>query len=437
MFQRFWQSLLNTGINLNLSLLDEQRIRLLNLVNFSTILLEIILFFVGLWKGDIKLIAIMVCVLLVLNFPLYGLIRSLRYKFAFIYAYLIAHAILLVVPFVSKYYFQSADDSEIALIGLVVVGIILFDSYVQTVAVAFNILIFWVVRLFLKGSFTTFDEYYSIVINVSVCYFLIYVSVSFAKSIFRQYQALLLEKNEQLLRQAIDLQEANNLKNQLFAVVSHDLRMPLYNLQTTIKLLNEGQLSASQSKTLIKEIQYKTKDVNQLLSNLLNWANLQIRGYKNTTVEIPLKEIVDETLEYLEDEIRLKQLQIHNKILKNVFVFTDENQLQLILRNLISNAIKFTHLSGSVTIWSMEEENEIVVSVEDTGVGIQSQQLEMILSGKNKTSMRGTQGEKGNGLGLWLCREFIYKNGGRFWANSVEGQGSSFYFTLPQKFNVS
>lgn len=434
MLSRFWKSLITTGIHARLSLLEEQRIRLLNAINFFTIFLQLFLLVLGLLLGDYKLVSIMCATVCCLNLPLYGLIRSLRHQFAFGYAYCVAHAILLVVPLTNELYFHDADDSEIALIGLAVLGIVLFDKYIQLLAVVFNLAFFFIIRFFIKAPARdfAFHDYYSLIINVLVCYSFIYVCVSFAKFIFRQYQALLVEKNEQLLKQSIELQEVDKLKNQLFAVISHDLRSPLYNLQTTIKLLNEGHLSEAESKILVREIQGKTKEVNQLLSNLLNWSHLQLRGYKNNPVEIPLREIVEETAQGVVEETMRKQIAFHINMSATVMVWADENQLQLILRNLIGNAIKFTPFSGEVVVAATEQAKEIMISIQDTGVGITSEQLEAIISGKNKVSTLGTQGEKGNGLGLWLCREFIHRNGGEFWAISEEKQGSTFYFTLPK-----
>ncbi len=375
----------------------------------------------------------MIAVLWLVNLPLYLLFKTHHYIIGFVYAFLLAHVIIMVVAGVNRR-LGEVDETQTAIVGLLAVGVVFFEGYRQIAAIVFNGTVYWIILLVIKDiSYEwTFRNYYSNVTNFTVCYFFICACIYFTKSIFRQYQALLLQRNEQLSKQTLDLQELDQFKNHLFAVISHDLSSPLYNLQATIKLLNEGKLSVEQSKSTISEIQLKTKDVSQLLSNLLNWANMQLSGYKSIIVEIPLREVVEETILFLQDEINAKQLLVYNNIDGRTIGLSDENHLQLIVRNLLSNAIKFSFISGTVTIEADEKPDEIIISIQDTGTGIQLTELERVLSGTYRSSTLGTQGEKGSGLGLWISREFIQKLGGEFWAVSREGVGSTFYFTLPK-----
>lgn len=434
MIDFYRQKFLTAGLHPDLSALDEQRIRLCNVLNICCGILEISLSVMDVFWGSGFLTMIMMTAFIIVNIPLYLFLKTYNYTLGFVYAYILTHIIVMVVAGVNRK-LGNVDESQIVVIGLAVMGVILFDGYRQVAAVLFNVIVYWTILLVIKDESYTWvvRNYYTNIINFTVCYFFICVCIYFTKSIFRQYQGLLMEQNHRLSKQTVDLQELNQFKNQLFAVVSHDLRSPLYNLQSIIKLFHDGALSLEESKNSIREIHAKTKEVSQLLSNLLNWANIQISGYKSTAVEIPLREVVEEAVFFLREEINLKKLLVVNKISTGMTGWCDENHLELILRNLLNNAIKFSYPSGTITLDAEEKPHEIIISVEDRGKGIHKEELEMVLGGTYRATTLGTSGEKGNGLGLWISREFIHKNGGQLWAVARESEGTIFYFTLPKR----
>lgn len=428
----YWQKLLTTGLRPGLSALDEQRIRLCNVMNICIGILEFSLGGMDLLWGSGFITILMVTAFLIINVPLYLLLYTDHYTLGFVYAYVLGHVIVILIAGINRK-LANVDESQIAIIGLVAMGIVLFDGFRQVGAVLFNAAVYWIILLIVKDESHTwvFRNYYTNIINFTVCYFFMCVCIYFTKSIFRQYQALLLERNQRLSRQTNDLQELNQFKSRLLAVVSHDLRSPIYSLQNIIKLFDDDKLTLEQSKNNIRDIQLKTKEVSQLLGNILNWANMQISGYKSVAVVIPIAEVVNETVFYLREEIDLKNIQVINRVGPGVMVWGDENHLELILRNLLSNAVKFSYAHGIVTVDAEEKSNEVVISIEDRGTGIHPEDFEMIVTGHARSSTPGTSGEKGNGLGLWISREFILKNGGNFRAVGREGGGTIFYFTLP------
>lgn len=431
--QLYWQKLLTIGLRPGLSALDEQRVRLWNVINICTGILELSLGLMDIVWGSGFICLIMISAFIVINLVLYLFLSTHQYTLGFVYAYVLTHIIVIVIAGINRK-LGTVDESQIVIIGIAAMGIILFDRYLQMAAMLFNVAVYWLILLVVKDESYTwgFRNYYTNIINFTVSYFFIGVCIYFTKSIFRQYQALILERNEQLSRQTIDLQELNQFKNRLLAVVSHDLRSPLYNLQKIIKLFRDGNLSVQQSKNNLREIQLKTNEVSQLLGNLLNWANMQISGYKSVAVEIPIYEVVNETVFFLRDEIELKNIQVINKVAPDVIGWGDENQLELVLRNLLNNAVKFSYADGIITIEAEEKPNEVIISIEDGGIGIHPEDFDMIVRGHARSSTPGTSGEKGNGLGLWISREFILKNGGEFRAVGREGGGTIFYFTLPK-----
>lgn len=436
MIQLYWQKLLTIGLRPGLSALDEQRVRLWNVINICTGILELSLGLMDIVWGSGFISIIMISAFIVINIILYLFLSTHQYTLGFVYAYVLTHIIVIVIAGVNRK-LGNVDESQIVIIGIAAMGIILFDGYLQMAAMLFNVAVYWLILLVVKNESYTwgFRNYYTNIINFTVSYFFIGVCIYFTKSIFRRYQALLLERNEQLSRQTLDLEELSQFKSRLLVVVSHDLRSPLYNLQNIIKLFHDGELTIQQSKNNLREIQLKTNEVSQLLSNLLNWANLQIRGYKGMVVKLPVCEVVDEALLYLRDEISLKEIHVENKVAVNVMGWCDENHLELILRNLLNNAVKFSYPSGTITIEAEEKPHEVIISIKDRGTGIEAADLEMMLAGNSRFSIPGTSGEKGTGLGLWISREFIHKNGGNFWATPHEGGGTIVYFTLPKPEN--
>ncbi|AXE16367.1 hypothetical protein DR864_00820 [Runella rosea] len=429
-----WENLCSTGIHPNLSPLDEQRIRLCNVLNICCLVLQLILSLMDFFWGDGAIMVILMVVFAIINLPLYLMLKAYHYRVCFIYIFVVTHVILMAVA-VFNQNLGKIDDLQIVVVGLSAMGMVLFDRYLQVAAIVFNVTVYWVIVLIIKDVSRdwTYGNYYSVIVNFTVCYFFICVCVYFNKSNFRQFQALLIRRNEQLSQQTADLQEINQYKDQLFAVISHDLRSPLYHLQSTIRRLNEGHLSVDQSKQIINEIDFKTKDVSLLLSNLLNWANLQLSGYKSVIVEIPIREVVEEAILFQKEEINAKQMQVLNQVPAITIGWGDENHLQLILRNLLSNAVKFSFPAGRIIIEAEEKSDKTVISIQDTGMGIGPEALEMVLMGASRLSTLGTNGEKGNGMGLWISREFIRKNGGELWATSRAGEGSTFYFTVPNR----
>jgi signal transduction histidine kinase len=167
------------------------------------------------------------------------------------------------------------------------------------------------------------------------------------------------------------------------------------------------------------------------LNNLLDWTLLQMDKLNLQASKIDLAKIVDENIELLRP-VTNKDIIIQNDVRKPTVGYGDSNTINLVIRNLITNAIKFTNDGGRVTVASQDKGNEWVISVHDNGIGIKPEVLNMLFDKTAPYTTRGTANEKGTGLGLILCKEFVEKNGGRIWVESKEGEGSTFYFTLPK-----
>ena len=266
-----------------------------------------------------------------------------------------------------------------------------------------------------------------------------YISKPFNKTelLARVFTHLELKKaKDQLKNQNKELKELNATKDKFFSIIAHDLRSPFSSMIGFSKLLNKNfdKYDQEKQKKFINMIDNGIQNTYKLLDNLLLWARSQKGKIEFNPKEINLYSLSDETHELLNQSIENKLIQFTNQINPNISVHADNEMLSIIIRNLISNAIKFTPKEGEIIINAKENNQDFVeVSVKDTGVGIPKEVKSKIFDISENTSTQGTENETGTGLGLILCKEFVEKHGGKIWVESEEEKGSEFIFTLPQK----
>lgn len=186
-----------------------------------------------------------------------------------------------------------------------------------------------------------------------------------------------------------------------------------------------------------QEFRHFTPKLNQLVSgthetleNILQWSHSQMNGWSHSPSQINLYPLVNRCIGLFVELAREKKITILNEINSETLVYADENQLELIFRNLIHNAIKFTGVGGHVTIEAIHSGKFLKVNVADTGVGLTADEASLLFQAKPSAASRGTQGERGTGLGLFLCKEMVEKNGGQISVTSQPGKGSTFHVFL-------
>jgi signal transduction histidine kinase len=233
----------------------------------------------------------------------------------------------------------------------------------------------------------------------------------------------------QLRRQAAELRDLNHLKNKLFSVIAHDLKSPMYALRNVFHNIEKYDLPAEDIKAMVPEVMKDLNYTTTLMENLLQWAKCQMQTLEVSLTTVNIKEIADEVFNQLSNHADQKNIRIINGIKKNVYVVGQHDMLQLVLRNLVTNAIKFTSSEGCVRLGVEEAHGFVEVFVKDSGIGISPEDLERISHNEYFTT-RGTCSEKGTGLGLMLSKEFLSKNHGSLHITSEQGVGSRFSFTL-------
>lgn len=254
----------------------------------------------------------------------------------------------------------------------------------------------------------------------------------------KDFSQQLNDQNEWLLKQKqlIEAQKANlevvsGVKDKLLAVIAHDLRTPLANLRGVTDMFDMDYLSNDEVRTLMKEINPIVKGAEMTLSNLLEWAGSNIKGRNVTTSRLDIFLLGVEMEQTFSHSLQKKSIEFVNQASPGQSVLADENHVKVVLRNLISNAIKFTNVNGRVILSSELKDDKVIICVEDNGKGMTEQETGKLFAFQTHFSKRGTQGESGTGIGLMLCKELIELNGGKVWVESKINKGSKFYFNLP------
>jgi signal transduction histidine kinase len=239
------------------------------------------------------------------------------------------------------------------------------------------------------------------------------------------------KQKEEIQLQAQKLQELNQLKSKLFSVISHDLRGPISTLHALLELLTNNKMTPEEFMLFSHKVKSNINLTQRTLENLLTWSLSQMDGLKTEKKSVNIRPIIEETCKFLDDIAERKTLTLDRRNVSDNIVICDPDQIELILRNLIHNAIKFSKQEGTVIIQTIEENSNCIISIRDNGIGMSQQELETIRGAHEHFTKSGTMEEKGTGLGLMLCQEFIRRNEGTFRVESVVDKGTEVAFSLP------
>lgn len=238
--------------------------------------------------------------------------------------------------------------------------------------------------------------------------------------------------NAELEAQRSQLQELNKVKDKMLAIIAHDLRSPMASMQGMLYLIREEDLSADEISGMAAKLEVSLNQNISMMDNLLAWAREQMVGLEVDIERIQAREVVEEVFDNLCLQAQDKGITLHNNIAEDVVVWADENLLKLILRNLISNSIKFSKQGDEISVQGRRgSSGKILFEVCDTGIGIPEDKQQAIFSMEGESRL-GTEDEQGSGLGLRLCKEFIEKQDGEISVQSTEGEGTTFTFCLPK-----
>jgi signal transduction histidine kinase len=241
--------------------------------------------------------------------------------------------------------------------------------------------------------------------------------------------------NVLISEQKTELEQLGKVKDKMFSLVSHDMRSPVNALISFITILENKEISQEKLGLYAAELKNQLTQTTNLMENMLNWAASQMQGYKPTLVDANIFKLSEDVLINMRQHAALKGITILNTIRKETEASVDTEMFALIIRNLVANAIKFSKKNGTVELYDLDENDQVVISVKDSGMGIAADKLSHINTYENALieSTAGTQNEKGTGIGIMLCKTFAKLINGKLIAESQPGNGSEFKLSLPKR----
>ncbi|WP_452228689.1 MULTISPECIES: tetratricopeptide repeat-containing sensor histidine kinase [unclassified Lacinutrix] len=237
-------------------------------------------------------------------------------------------------------------------------------------------------------------------------------------------------QNVAILDQTKNLEDINKVKDKLFSIVSHDLKDSLTSIKGFIDLLKDGSLSKDEFNHLLPELSENANNASLLLFNLLNWSKSQMQSLESKPSLFDVQEVFLDKLKLIEQKTEKKNIRIEDNSLHD-FIYADRSMVEIIVQNLLTNAVKFCKSGDTITIQNHISNGQSLISIGDTGVGISKENQDQLFKNNTFTTI-GTKNEKGTGLGLTICKELVELNHGKIWVESTEAIGSTFYVELPK-----
>lgn len=282
------------------------------------------------------------------------------------------------------------------------------------------------------------DRFVDVGLTYAVGIIFIYAVINFLRQHYLMERNLaegrleaIIAQNKLITEQYRQLEKVNEEKNKLFSIVSHDLKGPIDSVMSYLEILAETQLEAGEKSEIEADLLERTKYASDMIHNLLSWAKAQMQGVTVHLTTIQLNQMLDSiTRSKLTSAVK-KRIKLTWSIPPSIQVIGDPDMLMIIIRNLVNNAIKFTRPGGEIIIKAVKKDKDVVIAVKDNGIGIAPDKQAEIFSLKTQSTY-GTNNEKGIGLGLKMCKEFIDYQNGKIWFESEVGTGTTFLISLPQ-----
>jgi signal transduction histidine kinase len=276
------------------------------------------------------------------------------------------------------------------------------------------------------------QKYIMVALLILVVFMFITFLVHRGQKIQKRLNKELEIKKEILEKRETELQDSNETKTKLFSIIGHDLRGPVGALQELLRLYSDGDVEGEEFLEFVPKLREDVDHISFTLNNLLSWGHTQMNGAVTKPSIMALETLVSDNIKLLSEIAKKKSIKIVSELSENTLTWSDSNQIDIVIRNLISNALKFTPQNGMITISACERDNLWEVSIKDTGVGMDKITVRNLFEKNSNITTYGTNNEKGTGLGLSLCKEMVEKNGGTIWVDSALRKGSCFSFTLPK-----
>jgi signal transduction histidine kinase len=246
----------------------------------------------------------------------------------------------------------------------------------------------------------------------------------------KELEVKVAERTQEIQAQNEKLTRLNLLKDKLFSIVSHDIKSPLNQLSGTLYMMERNLITKEEISDVVPKIRKNLQNNTSFISELLIWARSQMNEFNPRKAQINLHQITSAVLDLLKPLAQAKTIKLANQIDVNCMAWADAEMIKSVIKNLVTNSIKFTRENGVVEVFTKAGNDSVSVFVRDSGVGMAPEQIEKLFYEVHTTS--GTSNEKGTGLGLFICKDFVEKNGGIIWVQESSPQGTTLAFKLPK-----
>lgn len=455
--QKFFSHILNLGVTDSSGFVERKKLRLLNLYCFLGIPLCIYFIINNLKHENYGLIV--VDSVLLFSAILYVVVAVYKPRLAFPRTFfLIVSSLTLTV---SAVYFNN--EAELFLLFNIILCFLIFNSgrtiywltgffSVQFLFVKFvhhtNLRPFDEIEEWLGISSGTIEPLGTsrVMVLITFALFLMVLSIAFFRDEYLFYlseikqrgeklqvnQHLLLQQKQEVEQKNTQLEVLNRTKEKLFSIVAHDIKSPIIALRGMLDLYHKNEISADEFQTMLPILTSQVTSLQYNVENILNWSLSQLNGIVVSPTACSLQEMIDNVIFSHEGLLASKDISVQKKFTRDTYVFADMNHVNLIMSNLLSNAIKFSYAGASIEIDLFDDVNFAGFTIQDFGKGMDSHKVSKLFEYTESRSTRGTQNEKGTGLGLLICKEFAIKNGGDISAVSEPEKGSKFTVSLPK-----
>jgi two-component system, sensor histidine kinase and response regulator len=426
------------GVTNEMDEYEKSRLGIFNYLNFFQLISGIIVPVLGIFHpGKIPVAGwLMACIPPLLSVFVLALNQRKNFQAALM-VYFIFYPVFTCLSYINGIDFGV--ELSFILYGILAVFFIRDIGY-MIFSIAFSMISYFILSVVLEKYPYKLEQinYVGYLINQALAIIYIFYGLYLIKRENANYQESMLinniklqKSNEEIQKQAEELNQLDSLKNKLFSVIAHDLKAPMYALRNLFDDMQRQDMPASEIKELIPDIKNDLNYTVSLMDNLLQWAKSQMQAHTVNADTHDVKEMIDEVMQVLYLQAEAKKIHIENKVAYGYNIFADRDMINLVLRNLISNAIKFSPSGGKISIGTYDQSKFTEIYVKDGGKGITKEEMKKI-GGQEFYSSNGTAHEQGTGLGLLLCKEFLAKNNGHLRIQSEPGKGSTFSFVLPK-----
>lgn len=409
--------LVGFGIDMNLPYLEMRKARLMNVIVFSITFILLFFLVLNLIIGNYFLAISDVVMFFIVCLPSLFLQYKRYYKANLI---LITSAFFFYTTLLTILDYDPVRQTEHILIPLSLMPIFLFSGWRKNLMFSFFPLSFFTIRFVVMYQEYGRFELHTIHIIYAICFLIVYVFASYFKSDMMRFYNM--------------LSESNKTKDKLFRIISHDIRNPFSSLlgssDLQMKYLHTGDMEKLEKTSYI--INSASKKIYELTQTLLDWSQTQTETFVVKRENTSITDLVKQVADFCTLTARTKEIEIVFKPDTNIFIQCDAIMTQIAVRNIIMNAIKFSHRNSEVNVEILRESTSLNIKVSDKGVGMSQERISTLFDDNIISSDYGTEKEKGTGLGLIISKELIEKQGGQIKVISLEGKGSVFVLSLPQ-----